>query len=116
MSMQARPYAVCQRIGIPRPSRIYSVHQYSKYDSGDVIVVGAGVVGLFVASRLLQRGLSVVVLESAQGLCGGATGAGQGYIWQSHRDPLALGAWKMAQRSPSFETLSHPARPSRGTR
>lgn len=99
MSMQARPYAVCQRIGIPRPSRIYSVHQYSKYDSGDVIVVGAGVVGLFVASRLLQRGLSVVVLESAQGLCGGATGAGQGYIWQSHRDPLALGAWKMAQQS-----------------
>lgn len=79
--------------------RCHGVHQNSKYDSGDVIVVGAGVIGLFIASRLLQRGHTVVLLESAQGLCGGATGAGQGYIWQSHRDPLAVGAWKMAEQS-----------------
>ncbi|WPT15069.1 hypothetical protein PSENEW3_00003010 [Picochlorum sp. SENEW3] len=82
-----------------RSPRCHGVHQYSKTDNGDVIVVGAGVVGLFIASRLLQRGYTVVLLESAQGLCSGATGAGQGYIWQSHRDPLAVGAWKMAEQS-----------------
>jgi len=65
----------------------------------DVIIVGSGVIGLYTAYELLQLGYRVAVVEKYDGLCGGATGAGQGYIWMSHRDPLAVGAWKMAKQS-----------------
>lgn len=41
-----------------------------------------------------------VVLVDRAGLCAGATGAGQGYLWLAHRDPAAnIAAWELASRS-----------------
>eukprot|EP00798_Chlamydomonas_sp_ICE-L_P031949 gene31950-33733_t len=63
----------------------------------DVVVVGAGIVGLMTAKALLEEGLSVALVERKQ-LCAGATGAGQGYIWMAHRSPLTAG-WDLASWS-----------------
>lgn len=65
----------------------------------DVILVGSGIIGLYTAHELLSMGYRVVMVEKADTLCSGATGAGQGYIWMCHRDPLAVGAWTMAMHS-----------------
>lgn len=43
----------------------------------DVVVIGAGIIGLLTARALLQRKLSVILVERAQ-LYAGATGAGEG--------------------------------------
>lgn len=64
----------------------------------DVCIVGSGVIGLSCAHRLLERGHACTIVD-AQVPCSGATGAGQGYIWMAHRDPLSKGAWKMAEAS-----------------
>jgi glycine/D-amino acid oxidase-like deaminating enzyme len=69
--------------------------------STDVVVVGSGIIGLSIASALLRAddNLQVLVLDKA-GLCAGATGAGQGYLWLAHRDPAAnLATWQLATRS-----------------
>ncbi|GJN34343.1 hypothetical protein PR202_gb22994 [Eleusine coracana subsp. coracana] len=64
----------------------------------DVVVVGAGIVGLAIARHLLlHTPLSVAVADAAVP-CSGATGAGQGYIWMSHRTP-GTDTWELAVRS-----------------
>jgi len=63
----------------------------------DVVLVGSGIISLFIAHDILEKtDLSVAVVERADGLCAGATGAGQGYLWQLHRDPMNADAWSMA--------------------
>lgn len=65
----------------------------------DIIVVGAGIVGLSTAATILQhsKSVSVAVVDQAAP-CAGATGAGQGYIWMAHRDPGSF-AWQLAAKS-----------------
>ncbi|XP_066397539.1 uncharacterized protein [Miscanthus floridulus] len=64
----------------------------------DVVVVGAGIVGLAIARHLLlHTSLSVAIADAAVP-CSGATGAGQGYIWMSHRRP-GSDTWELALRS-----------------
>ena len=68
-------------------------------ESWDIVIVGSGVIGLYTAYEILRMGYRVAVIEKHDRLCAGATGAGQGYIWMCHRDPLAVGAWNMAMQS-----------------
>ncbi|OAY80363.1 putative D-amino acid oxidase PA4548 [Ananas comosus] len=64
----------------------------------DVVVVGAGIVGLAIARHLLlHSGLSVAVADAGVP-CSGATGAGQGYVWMAHKTP-GSDAWQLAVRS-----------------
>ncbi|RRT55593.1 hypothetical protein B296_00034715 [Ensete ventricosum] len=64
----------------------------------DVVVVGAGIIGLAVARQLLlSSDLSVAVVDAAVP-CSGATGAGQGYIWMAHKTPGSE-TWELATRS-----------------
>ncbi|KAF8701098.1 hypothetical protein HU200_033750 [Digitaria exilis] len=64
----------------------------------DVVVVGAGIVGLTIARHLLlHTPLSVAVVDAAVP-CSGATGAGQGYVWMCHRTP-GSDMWELAVRS-----------------
>ncbi|KAG8057382.1 hypothetical protein GUJ93_ZPchr0002g24064 [Zizania palustris] len=64
----------------------------------DVVIVGAGIVGLSIARHLLlHTPLSVAVADAAVP-CSGATGAGQGYLWMSHRTP-GSDTWELAVRS-----------------
>ncbi|KAI3781737.1 hypothetical protein L2E82_11761 [Cichorium intybus] len=66
--------------------------------SYDVVVVGAGIIGLSIARQLLiSSDLSVAVVDSAVP-CSGATGAGQGYIWMVHKVPGSE-KWELAMRS-----------------
>ncbi|KAF4383178.1 hypothetical protein F8388_009209 [Cannabis sativa] len=64
----------------------------------DVVVVGAGVIGLTIARQfLLGSDLSVAVVDKAVP-CSGATGAGQGYLWMAHKTP-GSDIWDLALRS-----------------
>lgn len=66
--------------------------------SYDVVVVGAGIIGLSIARHLLIGSeLSVAVVDAAVP-CSGATGAGQGYIWMVHKVPGSE-KWELAMRS-----------------
>ncbi|XP_021733486.1 uncharacterized protein LOC110700279 [Chenopodium quinoa] len=66
--------------------------------SFDVVVVGAGIIGLSIARDLLLRSnLSVAVVDAAVP-CSGATGAGQGYLWMVHKTP-GTEVWDLAMRS-----------------
>ncbi|XP_023751763.1 uncharacterized protein LOC111900122 [Lactuca sativa] len=66
--------------------------------SYDVVVVGAGIIGLSIARQLLIGShLSVAVVDAAVP-CSGATGAGQGYIWMVHKVPGSE-KWELAMRS-----------------
>ncbi|KAL4572284.1 hypothetical protein LXL04_019055 [Taraxacum kok-saghyz] len=66
--------------------------------SYDVVVVGAGIIGLSIARQLLiSSDLSVAVVDAAVP-CSGATGAGQGYIWMVHKVPGSE-KWDLAMRS-----------------
>ncbi|KAD5317708.1 hypothetical protein E3N88_17654 [Mikania micrantha] len=66
--------------------------------SYDVVVVGAGIIGLTIARQLLNGSdLSVAVVDAAVP-CSGATGAGQGYLWMVHKDPGSE-KWELAMRS-----------------
>uniref|UniRef100_A0A1D2A4F4 FAD-dependent oxidoreductase domain-containing protein 1 n=1 Tax=Auxenochlorella protothecoides TaxID=3075 RepID=A0A1D2A4F4_AUXPR len=66
----------------------------------DIIVVGSGITGLAISLELLRTapGLTVTCLDGLAQLPGGATGAGQGYLWLAHRTPGSPG-WTLAQRS-----------------
>ncbi|XP_031474793.1 uncharacterized protein LOC116246993 [Nymphaea colorata] len=64
----------------------------------DVVVVGAGIIGLTVARRfLMTTNLSVAVVDAGVP-CSGATGAGQGYIWMTHKTPGSE-TWDLCNRS-----------------
>ncbi|XP_052170532.1 uncharacterized protein LOC127786865 [Diospyros lotus] len=66
--------------------------------SFDVVVVGAGIIGLTIARQfLLESDLSVAVVDAAVP-CSGATGAGQGYVWMVHKTPES-DKWELAMRS-----------------
>ncbi|GER50041.1 D-amino acid dehydrogenase small subunit [Striga asiatica] len=72
----------------------------------DVVIVGAGIIGLTIARQfLLGSNLSVAIVDAAVP-CAGATGAGQGYIWRVHKVPGAE-KWELAIRSHNlWEALS----------
>ncbi|KAG0620348.1 hypothetical protein M758_4G209200 [Ceratodon purpureus] len=63
----------------------------------DVVVVGAGVIGLTVANRILEETTFSVAVVDAKRPCAGATGAGQGYVWMNHRTPAST-TWGLAHR------------------
>ncbi|GAQ86958.1 hypothetical protein KFL_003230030 [Klebsormidium nitens] len=67
----------------------------------DVVIIGAGIIGLSIAHTLLRdTPFSVAVIDRAQP-CAGATGAGQGYIWLGNRQP-GTPAWDFAKWSKSL--------------
>jgi glycine/D-amino acid oxidase-like deaminating enzyme len=63
-------------------------------------VLGAGIVGLACAREILhqQPDSRVTLLEAGPGVCSGATGAGQGYLWLVHRSPEDEAMWQLAAR------------------
>ncbi|MBV8041930.1 FAD-binding oxidoreductase [Pluralibacter sp.] len=62
--------------------------------SGDVIVIGAGIIGAACAWRLAKRGLQVTLIDDSQP---GATAAGMGHLVCMDDDPaeLTLSAWSL---------------------
>ncbi|KAF3336438.1 Hydrogen cyanide synthase subunit HcnC [Carex littledalei] len=64
----------------------------------DVVVVGAGIIGLTIARHLLLNSDLSVAVTDARVPCSGATGAGQGYIWMVHKAP-GTDTWDLAVRS-----------------
>ncbi|EPS64376.1 oxidoreductase [Genlisea aurea] len=79
-----------------RAARFRGIRSESK--RFDVVIAGAGIIGLTIARRfLLGSNLSVAVVDSAVP-CAGATGAGQGYIWRVHKSPENE-KWELALRS-----------------
>ncbi|OAE32058.1 hypothetical protein AXG93_2278s1380 [Marchantia polymorpha subsp. ruderalis] len=72
----------------------------------DVVIVGAGVIGVATAHHILTTTPLSVALVDAREPCAGATGAGQGYIWMTHRKPGTPG-WHLAKRSKAlWETFA----------
>ncbi|GAA0155315.1 dehydrogenase [Lithospermum erythrorhizon] len=64
----------------------------------DVVVIGAGIIGLTIARQFLtESNLSVAIVDSHVP-CSGATGAGQGYLWKVHKDPEGE-KWELSMRS-----------------
>ncbi|KAL5798281.1 hypothetical protein ACOSQ2_003101 [Xanthoceras sorbifolium] len=64
----------------------------------DVVIIGAGIIGLTIARQfLIGSDLSVAVVDKAVP-CSGATGAGQGYIWTVHKTP-GSDTWDLTMRS-----------------
>lgn len=64
----------------------------------DVVIVGAGIIGLSIAHRVLSTTSFSVALIDVARPCSGATGAGQGYVWLGHRSPETM-TWHLAVRS-----------------
>lgn len=52
--------------------------------TADVVVVGAGLVGLCTALSLRKRGASRIVVVDRTSVCGAATGASAGGLWPGH--------------------------------
>ncbi|KAI6694392.1 hypothetical protein NL676_022102 [Syzygium grande] len=78
--------------------RVGSKPVVASQHSFDVVIVGAGIIGLTVARQLLlESDLSVAVVDKAVP-CSGATGAGQGSIWMTHKTP-GSDIWELALRS-----------------
>ncbi|XP_010069584.2 glycine oxidase [Eucalyptus grandis] len=66
--------------------------------SFDIVIVGAGIIGLTIARQLLlESDLSVAVVDKVVP-CSGATGAGQGFIWMASKTP-GSDIWELALRS-----------------
>ncbi|KAI8468098.1 MAG: oxidoreductase [Monoraphidium minutum] len=87
-----------RRRGAALPSRAAPGGADGGSFEADVVVVGAGVIGLCIAHQLLQDTPLSVALIDRQQPCAGATGAGQGYIWMAHRSPESP-LWDLAVRS-----------------
>ncbi|KAL3531037.1 hypothetical protein ACH5RR_010359 [Cinchona calisaya] len=83
----------------------------SQSQSFDVVIIGAGIIGLTVARQfLIGSDLSVAIVDAAVP-CAGATGAGQGYIWRINKHP-GTEKWDLASRSHELwgnlaESLQH---------
>lgn len=74
------------------------INASSSSHSFDVVIVGAGIIGMSIARQfLLESDLSVAVVDAAVP-CSGATGAGQGYLWMVHKEP-GNDKWELAMRS-----------------
>ncbi|XP_060203019.1 uncharacterized protein LOC132631460 isoform X2 [Lycium barbarum] len=74
------------------------VSNLSQSKSFDVVIIGAGIIGLTIARQLLlDSDLSVALVDAALP-CSGATGAGQGYIWKAHKSP-GTEKWELIMRS-----------------
>ncbi len=56
--------------------------------AGEVAVVGGGLIGLFSAHELVERGYAVTVLEAGSGLGGGAARVNGGWVCPARSDPL----------------------------
>ena len=56
--------------------------------TGEVAVVGGGLIGLFSAHSLLERGYAVTVFEAGSGLGGGAARVNGGWVCPARSDPL----------------------------
>ncbi|XP_027335179.1 uncharacterized protein LOC113849459 [Abrus precatorius] len=70
----------------------------SSCEEYDVVIVGAGIIGLTIARHFLfASDLSVAIVDKDVP-CSGATGAGQGYLWMTHRTP-GSGSWDLTWRS-----------------
>lgn len=66
--------------------------------SFDVVIIGAGIIGLSIARQfLLHSDLSVTVVDKDVP-CSGSTGAGQGYLWMVHKTP-GSDIWELSIRS-----------------
>ncbi|CAL5424827.1 unnamed protein product [Camellia sinensis] len=85
------------------------INASSSSHSFDVVIVGAGIIGMSIARQfLLESDLSVAVVDAAVP-CSGATGADlkcmnnsgqarQGYLWMVHKEP-GNDKWELAMRS-----------------
>lgn len=72
--------------------------------SFDIVIVGAGIIGLTIARQFLMKSdLSVAVVDKAVP-CSGATGAGQGYLWMVHKTP-GSDTWDLTIRSHKLWTM-----------
>ncbi|KAK7293223.1 hypothetical protein RJT34_16086 [Clitoria ternatea] len=70
----------------------------SSSSSCDVVIVGAGIIGLSIARHFLTcSDLSVAIVDKAVP-CSGATGAGQGNLWMTHKTPGSA-TWDLTCRS-----------------
>ncbi|XP_006345712.1 glycine oxidase [Solanum tuberosum] len=78
--------------------RVSNLSQSSVSNSFDVVIVGAGIIGLTIARHLLLASDLSVALVDAAVPCSGATGAGQGYIWKAHKSP-GTEKWELMMRS-----------------
>ncbi|WCJ37256.1 FAD-dependent oxidoreductase family protein [Euphorbia peplus] len=66
--------------------------------SFDVVIIGAGIIGLTIAHQFLTTSNLSVALVDKSLPCSGATGAGQGYIWMGHKSP-ECDTWDLTLRS-----------------
>ncbi|CAN4081018.1 unnamed protein product [Withania somnifera] len=78
--------------------RVSNMTQSSASNSFDVVIIGAGIIGLTIARHLLLASDLSVALVDAAVPCSGATGAGQGYIWKAHKSP-GTEKWELMMRS-----------------
>ncbi|KAK3184684.1 hypothetical protein Dsin_031970 [Dipteronia sinensis] len=79
-------------------SAVYPITASSRSHTFDVVIIGAGIIGLTIARQfLIGSDLSVAVVDKAVP-CSGATGAGQGYIWMVHKTP-GSDTWDLTMRS-----------------
>ncbi|KAF3647801.1 putative serine carboxypeptidase-like 20-like [Capsicum annuum] len=78
--------------------QVSNLSQSSASNSFDVVIVGAGIIGLTIARHLLLASDLSVALVDAAVPCSGATGAGQGYIWKAHKSP-GTEKWELMMRS-----------------
>uniref|UniRef100_A0A1J3JTA2 FAD-dependent oxidoreductase domain-containing protein 1 n=1 Tax=Noccaea caerulescens TaxID=107243 RepID=A0A1J3JTA2_NOCCA len=98
LAAQNSPFSSPAQTRRIRPGPSPSLRVTASRSSFDVVVVGGGIIGLTIARQfLIGSDLSVAVVDKAVP-CSGATGAGQGYIWMTHKKP-GSDIWDLAMRS-----------------